>query len=97
MKGFEKTANFFVLRRYPRIIYLALKEMFCTRIGGEVFNGELHGNEVVYVKKWIGGREPKSLQEVLERLSEYALNADAWIIFKHGGFYAVAYLAYPSP
>jgi hypothetical protein len=57
------------------------QETFCTRIGGELFAGELRGNEIEYVKRWIDGAEPGSLQEAMERLSEYAQKVDAWVIF----------------
>lgn len=97
VRRFEEVAILFALRAYPRVIYLTPQETFCTRIGGELFAGELRGGEVEYVKKWIDGTEPRSLQEALERLSEYAQKVDAWVIFKHGVNYAVAYLAYPSP
>jgi hypothetical protein len=97
VRGFEKTARLFELHAYPRVIYLTPQETFCTRIDGELFAGELRGDKVEYVKKWISGTEPRSLQEALERLGEYAQKVDAWVIFKHGVNYAVAYLAYPSP
>jgi hypothetical protein len=97
VREFEKTAGLFTLRAYPRVIYLTPGETFCTRIGGELFAGELRGGEVEYVKKWIDGTEPRSLQEAMERLSEYAQKVDAWVIFKHSANYAAAYLAYPSP
>jgi hypothetical protein len=97
VRGFEKTADLFSLRAYPRVIYLTPGETFCTRIGGELFAGELRGGKVKYVKKWIDDTAPRSLQETMERLSEYAQKVDAWVIFKHGVNYAVAYLAYPSP
>jgi hypothetical protein len=98
VKGFEKTARLFELRAYPRIIYLTLQEAFCTRIGGEVFNADLRGDKVEYVKKWIGGaEEPRTLEEALGGLSEYAQRINAWVIFKHYANYAVAYLAHPSP
>jgi hypothetical protein len=96
-RGFEEVANLFVLRGFPRVIYLTPQETFCTRISGELFSGELRGDEVEYVKRWIDGTEPRSLQEALGRLSEYAQKVDAWVIFKHYINHAVAYLAYPSP
>ena len=97
-RGFEEAANLFVLRGFPRVIYLTPQETFCTRISGELLSAELRGNDVEYVGRWIDGtEEPRSLQEALERLSEYAQKVDAWVIFKHGVNYAVAYLAYPSP
>jgi hypothetical protein len=97
VRGFEKTARLFELHAYPRVIYLTRQETFCTRISGELFSAELHGGKVEYVKKWIDGTEPRSLQEAMGKLSEYAQKVDAWVIFKHGVNYAVAYLAYPSP
>jgi hypothetical protein len=96
VRGFEKAANLFTLRAYPRIIYPTPGETSCTRISGELFSAELRG-DVEYVKKWIDGKKPRSLQEAMERLSEYAQRVGAWVIFKHGANYAVAYLAYPSP
>ena len=98
VRGFEKTARLFALRAFPRIIYLRPGETFCTRISGELFSGELRGNDVEYVKRWIDGTEkPKTLEEALRGLSEYAQRVGAWVVFKHGANYAVAYLAYPSP
>jgi hypothetical protein len=98
IKRFEEAANLFVLRAFPRVIYLTPQESFCTRISGEISDADLCGDKVEYVKKWIdGAEEPRSLQEALERLSEYAQNVDAWVIFKRWPNYAVAYLAYPSP
>ena len=98
VKGFERTAHLFELRAYPRIIYLTPQETFCTRISGEAFDAELRGGKVEFVKKWIGGAEkPKTLEEALRGLSEYAQKIDAWVIFKHYANGAFAYLAYPSP
>ena len=99
LKGFEEAAKLFALTAYSRIIHLSPKETFCTRISGEVFDGELRRNgEVGFVKKWINGIEkPKTIQEALERLDEYAKNNDAWIIFKRYPSNAFAYLVYPSP
>jgi hypothetical protein len=96
-RGFEEEAKLFVLRGFPRVIYLTPQETFCTRISGEIFNADLSGGKVEYVKKWIDGEKPRSLQEAMERLSEYAQKVDAWVIFKRWPNYADAYLAYPSP
>ncbi len=95
--GFERIAKLFELRGFPRVIYLRPQESFCTRISGEVFNADLRGDKVEYVKRWIGGTEPGSLQEALGRLSEYAQKVNSWVVFKHYANYAVAHLAYPSP
>jgi hypothetical protein len=82
VRGFEKTARLFELHAYPRVIYMTPQETFCTRISGELFAGELRGDKVEYVKKWIdGAKEPRSLQEAMERLSEYAQKVDSWVIF----------------
>ncbi len=98
VRGFEKTANLFALRGFPRIIYLTPQETFCTHISGELFSAELRGGKVEYVKNWIEGiEEPKILEEALRGLNDYAERASAWVIFKHWSSYAVAYLAYPSP
>jgi hypothetical protein len=98
VRGFEKTARLFELHAYPRIIYLTPQETFCTRISGELFNADLRGGKVEYVKRWIdGAEEPKTLEEALRGLSEYAQRVGAWVIFKHYINHAVAYLAYPSP
>jgi hypothetical protein len=97
-RGFEEVANLFVLRGFPRVIYLTPQETFCTRISGELFNADLRGGKVEYVKRWIdGAEEPKTLEEALRGLSEYAQRVGAWVIFKHYINYADAYLAYPSP
>lgn len=98
VRGFEKTARLFELRAYPRVIYLTPQETFCTRISGRLFSAELRGGKVEYVERWVDGAEvPRSLQEALEKLSEYAQKVNAWVIFKHYTNYANAYLAYPSP
>jgi hypothetical protein len=98
IKGFEKTAGLFALRGYPRIIFLMPRETFCTRISGEVLNGDVTRNgEIEFVKKWIDVERPKTLQEALERLNEYAEKNDAWIILKYYTKYVSARLAYPSP
>jgi hypothetical protein len=97
VRGFEKTARLFELRGFPRVIYLRPQETFCTRISGELFAGELRGDKVEYVKRWIDAEEPKTLEETLRGLSVYAQRVGAWVILKHGVNYAVAYLAYPSP
>jgi hypothetical protein len=98
VRGFERIAKLFELRAYPRVIYLTPQESFCTRIGGEVFNADLRGGKVEYVKRWINGvKEPETLEEALRELSEYAQRVDAWVIFKQYANYAVAYLAYPGP
>jgi len=98
VRGFEEVAKLFALRPYPRVIYLAPEETFCTRISGELFSAELRGDKVEYVKRWIdGAKEPETLEEALRGLSEYAQRVGAWVIFKHYVNYAVAYLAYPSP
>ena len=98
IKGFEKTAELFALRGYPRIIFLMPGETFCTRISGEVFNGDIRRNgEIEFVKKWIDVERPKTFQEALERLNEYAEKNDAWIILKYHTKYVSARLAYPSP
>ncbi len=98
VKGFENTVKLFALRGYPRIIYLRPGETFCTRISGEPFAGELRNGKVEYVDRWIEGLEkPKTLEEVLRGLNNYAERIGAWVIFKHLPSYAVAHLAYPSP
>jgi hypothetical protein len=99
VKGFEKTASLFALRGYPRIIYLRPGETFCTRISGEVFNADLrNGGEIEYLSKWIDDADkPKTLEEALERLNEYAERNNAWIILKLRPRFASARLAYPSP
>ena len=98
IKGFEEVVKVFVLPAYPRIIYLTPGETFCTRISGELFSAELRGDKVEHVVKWIdGAKEPKTLEEALRGLSEYAQRVDAWVIFKHYANHAFAYLAYPSP
>jgi hypothetical protein len=98
VRGFEKTARLFELSGFLRVVYLTPRETFCTRISGELFSAELRGDKVEYVKRWIdGAEEPKTLEEALRGLSEYAQKVDAWVIFKHGANYAVAYLVYPSP
>jgi hypothetical protein len=98
VRGFEEAAKLFVLRGFPRVIYLTPQETFCTRISGEVFSADLRGDKVEYVKKWIdGAKEPETLEEALRGLSEYAQKVDAWVIFKRWPNYADAYLAYPSP
>ncbi len=97
VRGFEKTAKLFTLHAFPRIIYLRPGETFCTRISGELFFAVLKDGDVDHVAKWLDSREPRSLEEALERLSEYAEKRDMWIILKHGPNYASAYGAYPSP
>jgi hypothetical protein len=77
---------------------MTLGETFCTRISGELFAGEMRNGEVKFMKKWIDGVEkPKTIQEALEKLDEYAKKLNAWVIFKHYVNHAFAYLAYPSP
>ena len=98
IKGFEKVVKVFAPPAYPRIIDMTLGETFCTRISGELFAGEFHNGEVKFIEKWIDGVEkPKTIQEALEKLDEYAKKLDAWVIFKHYANHAFAYLAYPSP
>jgi len=99
VKGFERVAKLFALRTFPRIIFLTPGETFCTRISGEVFDGDIRRNgEIEFAKKWIDDVErPKTLQEALERLNEYAERSGAWVIFKYYTKYASAHLAYPSP
>jgi hypothetical protein len=98
VRSFEEVAKLFALRPYPRVIYLAPGETFCTRISGEIFDADLRGDKVEYVKKWIdGAKEPETLEEALRGLSEYAQRVGAWVIFRHYINHAVAYLAYPSP
>ena len=98
IKGFEEVVKRFALPAYPRIINMTPGETFCTRISGELFSAELRGDKVEYVGKWIDGiKEPKTLEEALRGLSEYAQRVDAWVIFKHYANHAFAYLAYPSP
>jgi hypothetical protein len=46
--------------------------------------------------KWIRTEKPKTLEEALRGLSEYAQRVGAWVIFKRWPNYASAYLAYPS-
>jgi len=96
VRGFEKTARLFALRAFPRIIYLRPGETFCTRISGELFFAVLKDGDIDLVK-WLDSGKPRSLEEALGRLSEYAEKTDMWIIFKHGANYASAYGAYPSP
>jgi len=95
VRGFEEAANLFTLRAYPRIIYLTPGETFCTRISGELFSAELRG-DIEHVVKWIRTEKPKTLEEALRGLSEYAQRVGAWVIFKRWPNYASAYLAYPS-
>ena len=97
VRGFEKAASLFTLRAYPRIIHLTPGETFCTRISGELFSAELRGGDVEHVGKWIGAEKPKTLEEALRGLSEYAQRVGAWVIFKRWPHYASAHLAYPSP
>jgi hypothetical protein len=98
VRDFEEVVKLFA-REHPRVIHLMPGETFCTQISGEVLDCELHRNgEVGFIKKWISGMEkPKNLQEVLERLDEYARKNGTWVIFKRYPSNAFAYLAYPSP
>jgi hypothetical protein len=94
IKGFEKTANLFVLRGYPRVIYLMPQEDFCVRTADTIFSAEIDGGEM-RVEEWIGGEKPKSVKEALEALSNYAQRANTWVVFKHGAGRAEARLAIP--
>ncbi len=96
VRGFEEAAKLFALRAFPRIIYLRPGETFCTRISGELFFAVLKDGDID-LAKWLDSRKPRSLEEALERLSEYAEKTGMWIILKHGPNYASAYGAYPSP
>jgi len=98
VRRFEEVANLFVLRAYPRVIYLTPRERFCTRLGDTLLYADLKGDNIKNVKKWwLDGEEPKTVSEALEKLSGYAQKHDKWIIFKHRAGYATAYEAYPSP
>jgi hypothetical protein len=98
VKGFENVAKLFALRAHPRIIFLTPRETFCTRISGEVFDGNIRrSGEIEFLKKWIDAKKPKTLQEALERLNEYAEKTSSWIIFRYYTIYASAHLVYPSP
>jgi hypothetical protein len=98
IKGFEEAVKHFALCGYPRVICLKPGETFCTRISGEVFEGELRGGgEFEFVEMWMNAERPKSLKEALEKLDEYAERRGAWVILKRYPRHVFAYLAYPSP
>ena len=101
LRSFEEAARLFAMRGFPRIIHLARAEHFCARRGDVLFtvkwDYDAEGQLFIKKMKWLlGGEEPRSLKDALERLSDYAEKRGVWIVLREWIKEATAYEVYPS-
>jgi len=101
VRSFEEAARLFAMRGFPRIIHLARAEHFCARRGDVLFtvkwDYDAEGQLFIKKMKWLlGGEEPRSLKDALERLSDYAEKRGVWIVLREWIKEATAYEVYPS-
>jgi len=100
LRSFEVAARLFAMRKFPRIIHLARAEHFCARTGDVLFtvkwDYDADGGFLVKKIEWLlGGEEPRSLKDALERLSGYAEKRGVWIALREWIKEAAAYEVSP--
>jgi hypothetical protein len=101
VRSFEEVAKMFA-SRFPRIIHLARGDVFCVRRGDVLFNVkwdyDADGNLFFKKFEWfLGGEEPGTAAEALEKLNEYAEKRDVWILLRELIKQATAYEVRPIP
>jgi hypothetical protein len=101
VRSFEEVAKMFA-SRFPRIIHLARADVFCIKRGDVLFNVkwdyDADGNLFFKKFEWfLGGEEPGTVAEALERLNEYAEKRDVWILLRELIKQATAYEVRPIP
>jgi hypothetical protein len=100
VRSFEEVAKMFA-SRFPRIIHLARADVFCVRRGDVLFNVKwdyADGNLFFKKFEWfLGGEEPGTVAEALERLNEYAEKRDVWILLRELIKQATVYEVRPIP
>ena len=84
----------------PRIIHLSRAQEFCVRKGDVLFSAkwdyDADGNFFFKKFEWLlGGEEPKTVAEALERLNEYAERRGVWILLREMIKSMTAYEVYP--
>jgi hypothetical protein len=99
VRSFEEVAKMFA-SRFPRIIHLARVDVFCVRRGDVLFyvkwDYDADGNLFFKKFEWfLGGEEPRTVAEALEKLNEYAEKRDVWILLRELIKQATAYEIYP--
>jgi hypothetical protein len=86
----------------PRIIHLPMAQEFCVREGDVLFNVkwdyDADGNLFFKKFEWfLGGEEPGTVAEALEKLNEYAEKRNVWILLRELIKQATAYEVRPIP
>jgi hypothetical protein len=85
----------------PRIINIVRYDVFCVRKGDILFyakwDHDAKGNAFLKRFEWrLDGEEPKSIDEAIERLSEYAIRHDRWVVSRHLLKQIVAHEVHPD-
>jgi hypothetical protein len=94
-RSFEEAARLFTLE-LPRVIHVGRGTVFCVRTGDALFHAkwdyDADGNLFFKKFEWfLGGEEPRSLKDALERLNEYAKRHKKWIVLREWIKEATAY------
>jgi hypothetical protein len=100
-RSFEEAARLFTSEP-PRVIHVGRGTVFCAGTGDALFHVkwdyDADGNFFVKRFEWLlGGEEPRSLKDALERLNEYAEKRDVWILLRELIKQATAYVVHPCP
>jgi hypothetical protein len=99
-ESFEEVAKMFDAP-LPRIIHLSRAQEFCVREGDVLFSVKwdyADGNLFFKKFEWfLGGEEPGTVAEALEKLNEYAEKRDVWILLRELIKQATAYEVRPIP
>jgi hypothetical protein len=98
--SFEEAVQHFDISP-PRIINIARYDVFCVSEGDVLFHAkwDYDENDNFFIKRFewrLDGEEPKSIDEALERLSNYAVKHNKWIVRRYILKEVVAYEVYPD-
>jgi hypothetical protein len=101
VRSFEEVVHLFESPRL-RIVHIARGDVFCVRSGNYLFSmkWDYDTEGRFFIKKiyWqLDDKEPETIGEALERLSNYARTYDKWIVLREIIKEAVAYEVYLSP
>jgi len=97
VRSFEEVAKMFA-SRFSRIIHLARGDIFCAKRGDVLFSVkwdyDAEGNGFIKKMEWrLDGKEPETIGEALERISNYAKTYNKWVVLREWIKEATAYEA----
>jgi hypothetical protein len=86
----------------PRVVNIARYDVFCIHKGDILFyakwDHDAGGNYFIKRFEWrLDSEEPKTIEEAIKMLSEYAKKYNRWVVLRHLLRQVVAYEAYPEP